>query len=289
MKQFLKTLGVTASALTACCALSLSASAATIEDVCNALREIGIPEATVQECMNYYYTCEHDANGTYDQNGNYYAYDDLVSVVYDCQDMIREKVFIMFPGGGSTAVTQPATTTAATTTTATTRANVGTTAQNQDPAAVSTTSATTTTVVTTTTQKAFINMTMAEKQAYVGAMSESERTDFLNGLTTAERNSIIKQMSAADKADIAQGFIDVMKQMGFNMTVDDIDNLGVSVHDQNGTLIDSASIVGSVDDTGWNMTAPFVISVSALLLSVGGLVWMTIHTANRQKKEQTDG
>lgn len=270
MKRILKTLGVTACAAAACCAFSISASAKDIYDVCQALRDIGIPEHAVQECMNYYYSCEHDTNGTYDRQGNYYLYDDLYYAVLENQQAVRDVIFKQFP---SAPVTTPSDTAPAPDST-----------QPADGTG-SSTSVSTTTAAQTKPNKSFASMTLEEKKAYVATMSEAERQDFLNNLTVDERNSIIKQLSADDKTDIAQIFIDTMKQMGFSMTVDDIDNLDISVRDQDGVLIDSSSISTIVEDTGWDLRAPFFLAVTAMAVSLGGFAWFAVRTMKREEQE----
>lgn len=271
MKVISKILIAATAAFSMCTMGSLSAAATSIGDVTAALRDIGVPESVIQQCMNYYNGCQHDATGVYDKNGNYYYYEDLVDTVYLCQDTILERIDAMFP------TTTPAVTTS------TPPASTGSSASGEET--------TTTAATTTAPQKRFIDMTLAEKQAYVGAMSETERENFLANLTKAERNSIIKQLSTDDQLDIAQSFIDMMKQFGMNMTVDNIanGNIDISVRDDAGTLIDASTIGGTlVDDTGWNLTAPFVLALSALLLSLGGLTMLTFHAAKQSKRENAD-
>lgn len=276
MKRFLKTLGITICAASACAAFSLSAAAKDINDVCAALREIGIPEYAVQECMNYYYTCQHDAEGTYDDKGNYYRYDDMCAMVYDNQEAVKQVIANQFPAA-------PPTTTATTVTPAPPASDDA----NGEQPAVST-AASTAPTTTPAAQKPFSSMTLDEKKAYIGAMSEGERQKFLNEMSVDDRNSIIKQLPADDKADIAQVFIDTMKMMGFSMTVDDIsdDKMDISVRNSDGLLIDSSSLGSTVEDTGWDLRLPFAIALSMLLCAVGGLGWIALRGG---KKEAANG
>ncbi|MCQ2435071.1 MAG: hypothetical protein MJ062_07525 [Oscillospiraceae bacterium] len=279
MKRFLKTLGISVCAAAACAAFSISAAAKDINDVCSALREIGIPEYAVQECMNYYYTCRHDENGTYDDKGNYYLYDDLYDAVYDNQEAVKAVIAKQFPAAPAVV----------TTTTVTTPVPAVSGSEGGEQPAVSTSS--TPATPAPTAQKPFSSMTLDEKKAYIGAMNEAERKKFLDSMTVDERNSIIKQMPADDKAEIAQIFIDTMKMMGFSMTVDDIsdDKMDISVRNSDGVLIDSSSLGTTVEDTGWDLRLPFAIAASTLLISVGGLVWMAMRTGRQGKKEAANG
>ncbi len=287
MKKHSKLFAALLSAAAACCMMQTTAYAATIDDVCNALRDIGIPEAQVQSCMNYYYSCPHDENGVYDPTGAYQTYDTLVELVYIMQDSIRERLNAMFPSAPATTTTAPAAPAANETTAAAAPTGTDTSAATNTPTAT-TAAPLAETTMPATTQKPFINMTYEEKCAYISSLSEEERTDFINNLSVAERNSLIKQLPTDEKAAIAQDFVDLMKEFGLMLTVDDIDNLDISVHDAEGNLVDSSSIGISIDDTGWNLTAPLVISVSALLLSVGGLTWLAFHAQGTPRKKEAE-
>ena len=267
MKKWKKLVSAAVSAAVAGAMLSISAAAASIGDVCNALRSIGIPEAQIQSCMNYYYSCKHDANGVYHpQTGEYFENDLLIDNIYVMQTTIRQKLNEMFPSAPAVSTTAPQQSEQTTTTTAPSDVSDGSTA--------------------VTTSKPFINMTFEEKKAFLYTLTPEERSEYINSLSNEERNSLIKQLPAEDKAAIAEGFVDMMKQFGMNMSVDDISDgkLDVSVRDGAGNLVDSSSIGIAVDDTGWNLTVPFAVSLSALLISVGGITFLTLQ-AGRKKED----
>lgn len=263
MRKFTKLLSIAAAVTAACRLFTMPADAASIGDVCDALREIGIPESQIQSCMNYYYSCKHDDQGVYHpQTGEYYEFDLLIENIYVMQNTIRQKLNDMFPSAPPTTTAPPSQGGQTTVTTAVTSA--------QQPV---------------TTSKPFINMTFEEKKAYLYSLSPEERTAFINGLSNEERNSLIKQLPAEDKAAIAAGFVDLLKDFGMNMTVDDISDgrLDVSVRDQSGNLVDSSSIGISVDDTGWNLTAPLVISLSSVLAALGGITFLTFRAGKKEE------
>lgn len=252
---------------------AMTASATSIDDVQAALRDIGVPEYMVQQCMNQYYAAEHDDNGVW-YDGTYYTYDVLVETVYIYEDSILETI-------NGALTTAPSTGSSTTTTTTTTNAGIGTNMSGNND------SGSTTTTTVTKPQKSFINMTLEEKQAYVSQMSPEEYEAFINGLSTAERNSIIKQLSTSDKATIAQSLVELLQNLGMNATIDDVQNneISLSIRDQNGNLVDSSSIGVIIDDTGWNLVLPFAIAVGAVLLGVGGLVAMSRKLSMREDQE----
>ena len=251
-------LAVLPAAVCAACCLSLhSAAEGSVEDVYAAMRRIGMPETMIQNAKNRYETVPHDADGM-EIEGQYYPYDVWAELVILQEDEIWEKVGQQFGVSGPEI-----------------RKAMQTTAppasQSADPEPTKTEP-----VTYPEPEKPFINMTLEEKQAYVAALPEDQRAAFLASLSTSERNSIIKQMDTGSQADIANNFINLGEQLGMHISVDQLGENGISysVRDGEGTLIDSTSVGAAVDDTGWDMTVPVIASGSAVLLAVGGLVWL---------------
>lgn len=250
-------------------ALPFSVSASSVEDVYAAMRRIGLPESMIQEAKIQYQNTEHDENGM-SVNGNYFTYDVWADMVEIYEDDIWNAVGAQFGISGEDIK----------------NATTDTTPQQTAPAE---TTSTTTVAETPTepvqTEKAFINMTLEEKQAYVASLPESERAAFLANLSTSERNSIIKQMDMDSQATIANGFIELGKELGMNITVGKFDGDGISysVRNSEGTLIDVSSVGTTVDDTGWDTTIPVLGSSAMILSAVGGL---TLFTRKQRKEEQ---
>ena len=219
--------------------LPMHAAAATVEDVYDAMRRIGLPESMIQEARLQYQNTEHDDAGM-NINGNYFTYDVWADMVELYEDEIWEEVGKQF-GVTKEAIKD---------------------AKNDAPAPPS-----------VEPEKPFVSMTLEEKQAYIASLPENERAAFLAGLTTTERNSIIKQMDTEGKANIADGFISLGEQLGMHVSVDQLDSNGInySVRNSEGTLIDVSSVGTAVDDTGWNMTVPVLTGSGMILLAVGGL------------------
>lgn len=251
-------------------AMPFSVSASSVEDVYAAMRRIGLPESMIQEAKIQYQNTEHDANGM-SINGNYFTYDVWADMVEIYEDDIWNAVGAQFGISGediknaSTDTTAPPQSTPADTT--------------------NTTTVSETTAAPVVTEKPFINMTLDEKKAYIASLPESERASFLANLSTSERNSIIKQMDTDNQATIANGFIELGKELGMNITVDKLDGDGISysVRNSDGTLIDVSSVGTSVDDTGWDTTVPVLGSSAMILSAIGGL---TLFTRKQRKEEQ---
>ena len=259
--------------LAACC-LSMQASAdGSVEDVYAAMRGIGMSEAMVQQAKNMYQTTPHDAEGM-EINGHYATYTVWAEYVYIYEDQIWEIIDEQF-------LTTPASSAATTTVTTTT------TAAASDAASGTTavTSVSTATTRSAEERKAFINMTLEEKKAYVSSLPAEEQQEFLRSLTTSERNSIIKQLDTESQAEIAQGFIDLSKQLGMNVTVDSIGggSIDYSVRDSDGNIIDISTIGTQVDDTGWDTTLPVLGACGAILTAAAGL---TLNTLRSKKREE---
>jgi len=259
---------------------SLHAGASgSVEDVYNAMRKIGMPESLVQDAKTQFQTTPHDAEGM-TINNTYYTYDIWADMIEIYQDDIWDEVAKQFDLTGKQLKDSYATATAPPSTSA-------------NPQSSGSTATTATTVITTTqpsvtTDKPFASMTLNEKKAYVASLPENERAAFVAGLSNHDRNSIIKQMDPDAQANVMHGFIQAGEQLGMHVSVDSIggDNgINYSVRNSDGTLIDSASLGGGVDQTGWNLTVPILSAGGAVLLSAGGFVWIALRSRKRPEED----
>ena len=272
---------VLAAALTTVCGTATASASGSVQDVYDAMRRIGMPESIIQDAKTQFQNTEHDANGM-TVNGHYYTYDVWADLVEINQDQIWNEVAKQFDLSGDDLKQSYQTATAPTGTTADTGKQSGTTTTKV-------TTYITTTKPSVTTDKPFTKMTLDEKKAYVKSLPESERAAFIAGLSNTERNSIIKQMDPASQANVMQGFINVGEQFGMHVTVDDIggaDGISYSVRNSEGKLIDASSIGGGVDDTGWNLTVPFVAAAGTVLLSAGGFIWIALHSGKPRREKR---
>ncbi len=225
-----------------CCAAGISASAVTVDDIANKARELGFPEAQVQQGYNEW------ATGNYTQEHLNKAWAMLLDFEKQSDSMF-ESIF-------EEETTEPVT-------------EATGSGESDDSAADSTAPTEQTESVGT---KEFVNMTLEEKVAYVNSLSAEDKKAFLNNLSPEERRSIIKQMSLGDKAQIMEGYIDFAETMGMHMTVDEItdDNISVTIRDKDGVIIDQSAVGISIDETGISRTGVLAGSAAGVLLALCG-------------------
>ncbi len=259
---------------------SLTAFAAgSVEDVYQAMRDIGLPEYMVQEAKNQYQTMPHDEGGMtlhYDGEDTYMSYVAMAENVYTFEDRIWEEIAkelgvpyeevreVVHTHNVLTSTTAPA-------------------------APGETVTTTTVTAVTNSAGKTLAEMTIEEIRAMLQGMTQEQRAAFFGGLSTADRNAIIKKMTTSGQAGIMQQFTDLAEQYGMHVSVDNIGDGSVeySIRDEEGNLIDSASVGAAViDDTGWNLKVPIFGSAGAILLAGTGLA--ALGVSPKKRKEPSD-
>ncbi len=219
---------------------SLSASATTVSDVIAYAYEVGLPESTIQQCINQY------SSGTYTSEQCDAAIAALASWAAERDSAIEDVL-----DGDTTSESE--------TTTATTDES-------------STDATTTTTVIETPTESEFIDMSLDEKVAYVNSLSEEERTEFIDNMSTDVRNSFLKQLDTDTQLEIVASLVDVGDALGVSFSVDSItdDALAISARDEDGNLIDVTTFGDSVEETGIPYTKPILLGVGAILLAIAG-------------------
>ncbi|MBQ8515865.1 MAG: hypothetical protein IJ496_10760 [Ruminococcus sp.] len=124
--------------------------------------------------------------------------------------------------------------------------------------------------------KDFIHMTLEEKKAWLGSLSEEERQAFASTMTDAERNSILKQLSASDKAALLSSFMDVGAELGITFNIDELtsENVSISAYDEEGRLVNMSSMSMTIDPTGHSYTVPIAAGTGLLLVSAGGMLFL---------------
>lgn len=229
---------------------NMTASATSVSDVIGAAYAAGWPDWMIQQAINTY------------SGGNYTSEqcDKAISMIYQYDEeaakKIEEQYGIKSPVASTTTAVPDSGKTSATTTVTTKR-------KNDDK---------------------FINASLEEKKEYLNSMTEKERQEFINSMTASERNSVLKLLSAEDKAKLLANFMDVGKEFGISFNIDELsgDNLVVSAVDENGKLVNVTSMSMTVDPTGYSYTVPIVVSGAMLILSVGGIVFITKSKKNRE-------
>lgn len=258
---------------TACVCTAGAEETYDINDVAQALREACVPESQIQQMLNVYQYCEKDENGIY-FGDYYYRYDETVwTIELMGAEAINAAINENLEAGLEKYEEFMAT---ATTTTVTTTG----TGSGSDH--------TTTTTTTTTTSKTFEEMTMDEKIAYLYSLPEDEREAFINNLSIDEKQSILLQMSTDDQMEILDYLANLMEELGFHMSVDNMQQgqIDVSLRDDQGNLIDSSSMGIVVEDTGWNLTGWFAVATVLVLAAIGGIGYVMYRAGKTTEEEQ---
>lgn len=260
------TLGIGA----ALAATPITANAYNINDVAQALRNACVPESQIQQMLNVYQYCEKDENGIY-YGDYYYRYDEIVWTIEGFGSSINDVIDQYMDTAISMQQQVMASATATTTTTTSMGSGNG--------------SSTTTTTVKP--EKSFELMTMDEKIAYLASLPDDERKAFMANLSIDEKQSILAQMSTDNQAAVLDQMTQILKELGFHMSVDNMQQgqIDVSVRDENGNLIDSSPMGVIVEDTGWNLTGWFALASTLVLISVGGIGYM-IYRSSKETEEE---
>ena len=234
-----------------CCAGALSASAYTADDVAAKARSAGWPETLIQMGYNQW------ASGQYTQDDLDTAYNSVTAYSEDQQDFICNAMGID-PNEFKKKVAEKES------------------AQKETQPETSGDSeiqpAETETQNSYIPENEFINMTLEQKQEYISSLPEEQKSDFLSGLSSSAKNNIIKQLPTEQKMALMQDYIDTANTMGMNVTVDEITDkeLSVTVRNQEGIVVDNASVGISVDETGISHTKPLCFASIGILTALAG-------------------
>ena len=214
---------------------TMTASATSVGDVIAYAYAVGLPESTIQQCINQY------SGGTYTSEQCDQAIAALADWAAKRDQSIEDEI-----NKGTTA--PPAETTAAA-------------GGNSD------------TTDTTPSAKDFINMTLGEKVSYVNSLPEDQRKEFIQNMSNDERNSFLKQMDKTKQAEVIAEMMGVGKAFGLNFSVDTLskDAIAISARDKDGNLVDVTTFGNTVEETGIPYTVPVLIGSGAILLAAGGI------------------
>ncbi|MDD5946302.1 MAG: hypothetical protein PUC41_00695 [Oscillospiraceae bacterium] len=275
MKSLKKTMQSVAATLaigSALVAAPMTAHAYSINDVAQALRNACVPESQIQQMLNVYQYCEKDENGIY-YGDYYYRYDEIVWTIEGFGDSINGVIDQYMES--AIAMQQQIMASATATTTTTTGTGTG--------------NGSSTTTTTVKPQKSFELMTMDEKIAYLASLPEDTRKEFMANLSIDEKQSILAQMSTDNQAAVLDQMTQILKELGFHMSVDNMQQgqIDVSVRDENGNLIDSSPMGVIVEDTGWNLTGWFALASVLVLIAVGGIGFM-IYRSGKETEEDNN-
>lgn len=268
MKNYIK--GITA-LITAVCSMALpsfSAYSATVDECAEVARSYGVSESAIQSAYNAYYA-----------NPDKYTSEDFDVIIdtlhlYGTDSDAAIKAYFGITDNPDTpetpetpeTPTQPATTAPA---------------DNNNSSSAET---------TTVTEKdtSFADMDINQKADYINSLPESERSSFIENLSTEERNSIIKQLPIDDKTELLSRFAEAGKQMGLNMTVDEItnDSVSLSVRNDEGVLVDQSSMGVIVEDTGYDYRMIFALVSAGIIASSAGIFLIFRKISKDEKKHE---
>ena len=264
MKNYIK--GITA-LITAVCSMALpafSAYSATVDECAEVARSYGVSESAIQSAYNAYY-----ANPDKYTSEDFDVIIDTLHLYGSDSDALIKSYFGITDNPDTPETpetpTQPATTA---------------------PADNNSSSAETTTV--TEKDTSFADMDISQKADYINSLPESERSSFIENLSTEERNSIIKQLPIDDKTELLSRFAEAGKQMGLNMTVDEItnDSVSLSVRNDEGVLVDQSSMGVIVEDTGYDYRMIFALVSAGIIASSAGIFLIFRKISKDEKKHE---
>ena len=228
---------------------ALPAHAYTAEDIAEKMREVGTPESQVQAAYN------DMLSGGYDESWYDIAYEELEQDAERFKQRLRDYYGIPAPETPDVTPETP-----------------------DVPA--DTLYAPDGSVVERISDAEFIDMSYEAKQAYIDGLDDASKQRFLASLSDKARNSMVKSLPAADQAAFADILIDAADAVGMQMTVDQIGGgtVDYTVRDQEGVVIDRASVGIAIDETGISHT--LAGAAAAVLASLTGLV--LVYRAQRR-------
>ena len=273
IKKFL--LNISTAVISACtvCACAINAGAATIDDVAATARRLGFPESVIQQGYNQYY--EDPELYTSD------VLDDAISYLYTYEKDLKAQLGIVDapsePETSQPEVNEPTT------------SETNKPGQEKPSEPQSTTSgsaAISPEIPNKPSDDEFTNMTLDEKRDYIASLTPQQQQQFFNSLSADALKSIVKQLPTDDKAGVANSFVKAGEAMGIKVTVDKIsdDGISMSMRNNNGELIDVASVGVIVENTGYDYRGIFALSAS-LILAAAGALWMVIRKCFRRETE----
>ena len=265
MKNYIK--GITA-LITAVCSMALpsfSAYSATVDECAEVARSYGVSESAIQSAYNAYY-----ANPDKYTSEDFDVIIDTLHLYGSDSDALIKSYFGITDNPDTPETpetpTQPATTAPA---------------DNNNSSSAET---------TTVTEKdtSFADMDISQKADYINSLPESERSSFIENLSTEERNSIIKQLPIDDNSELLSRFAEAGKQMGLNMTVDEItnDSVSLSVRNDEGVLVDQSSMGVIVEDTGYDYRMIFALVSAGIIASSAGIFLIFRKISKDEKKHE---
>ncbi len=141
------------------------------------------------------------------------------------------------------------------------------------------------TVFTRISAEEFIAMSYDEKMAYISSFPQERQQTIINNLSPAEYKSLIKQSPAEKKVEIVNSLSSAADGMGLVFTVDEVsdDSLTLSMRNEEGKLLNVSSAGASVEDTGYDRRGIFAAIAAALITAAAGIVFLSKKCFGKDK------
>lgn len=276
-------------ALCGACITGMNAGAATIDEVAATARSLGFPESVVQQGIN-----------EYNADPDFYTadvLDEAISYLYSYEAELKTQLGITDvpdkpaddpsvegnnsttepPAQNNTSSPQTPTVSGGTTGNTVSGNNSSTSGGSSSPSVSvpSGSGSTSADIPNKPEQNAFINMTLEEKREYVSTLTPEQQQIFFSLLTPEELKSIVKQLPSGDKAEVVDTFVKAGEAMGVQITVDEFsdDSISMSMRNNDGDLIDVASIGIIIEDTGYDYRLHFA-AAGILIFAAAGGIWL---------------
>lgn len=250
----------------------LTVSATTIDDVWQAAREEGWPESMIQD---YYNLAQSEQ---YYGNSADWTEEQLQKAI----EMIHSESSKHLTTGPQITQQVVTTTTAAPVRPGDPESSDKNDPQPSDPEKQPITLSTSDGNTFTRISKSdFIALSYDEKQAYIATFPPAQQQVIIDNLTPEERRSMLKQLPVDKKLEVANNMSDVLAEIGYNMTVDDIDNetIKLSLRNKNGELIGQSSFGKDVvENTGYDRRLIYAAAAGLFLIALAGTVFIIRRT-----------
>lgn len=260
MKKYFARLAASAAVLCGIFAGSLTANAATVDDVAAVARQYGYPEDFIQQGYSLYYADPDKYTSAH--------FDEAIATIVNGGEALLQQYFPGYTtappanGGSSQTVT---TTTGSGNQQGT--ASSTQTGSNTNPSGAG---------FDRISEQDFINMTYDEKKAYIAGLSDENRQLFMDSLSPAELKSMMSQLPTDKKLEQVSSMAQAGEELGMNISVDELtdDKLSLQIRDENGTLVGVAAAGVTVEDTGYDYRLLFSVSGMLMIAAIGGFIFV---------------
>lgn len=258
-----------------CCAVPITANAATPEEAEAVARQYGVPEETIQAFWNEYYT-----------NPELYPPDRIDDLIVQFKEYQGE-IITNVPYNPDATVP----------TTVTTVADIADSGTVDNPTDNSSTTPVDNSItltmpdgstITRISKEDFISLSYEEKMTYLSTFTEEQQTVIINNLTPEEYKSLLKQLPTENKLNVIDNLTSISDSIGVNLTVDEFtdNSLTFSMKNENGELVGAGSINNAVENTGYDRRGIFTTAGAFILAGIAGLFLIVKKCFNMESENE---